>query len=203
MTDTKTGGISVRELLTKTDEALSKRSEHREIKFKEGVLAEIANDSDWHRTRVGYMRYSLARQFQFNGKVWIVVRGEKCGQYPADPYDSDITALEIPAPLRARLTKDKLAELSRAIGASTYFANSLIYAMADGRLAVNKSGRFQTRMLDLVQPRAAEFLAVAPEYDREYLSLSTLQAVNLRAAEYKPEFADFLADSIKAVLSSS
>jgi hypothetical protein len=62
--------------------------------FPNKALTEIARDSDWHRTKVGYMGYETAGLFEFGGSIWIVGRGEACGSYPADPYDSDILALE-------------------------------------------------------------------------------------------------------------
>ena len=193
-------GLHVRDLLREAYEKLSQQHENKEITFPNRVLTEIANDTDWHRSRTGYMGYKSARTFQFNGKIWVVARGEKCGSYPAEPYDSDIMALEFP--LKRRITKATQEELVRKVGESSYFRNSLIYGMADGNLAVSERGRFGKQMLDLLRPKIQEFIAQEPEYDRSIILASTLQYPTTKNMLYKPEFADFLAESFKSVLSS-
>ncbi|MBI4154995.1 hypothetical protein HY498_02840 [Candidatus Woesearchaeota archaeon] len=56
----KVKGLNVRELLKNTYSRLSERHNPQEIVIPNRALAEIANDSDWHRTRVGYMGYESA-----------------------------------------------------------------------------------------------------------------------------------------------
>jgi hypothetical protein len=90
-------------------------------------------------------------------------------------------------------------ELSEAIERSSYFRNSLIYGTADGNLTVNKYGRFGAKMSEILKPEIQRFIAQEPEYDSQHLSLSTLTPV-CKTPVNKPEFADFLADSIEAIL---
>ncbi|MBU3913502.1 MAG: hypothetical protein KKB21_04490 [Nanoarchaeota archaeon] len=193
-------GLHVRDLLKNAYDKLNQQHKNREIIFPNRALTEIADDSDWHRSRTGHMGYESARAFQFNGKVWVVARGEKCGSYPAEPYDSDVMALEFP--LKGRITKATKEELARKIGESSYFRNSLIYGMADGNLAVSKRGRFGKQMLELLGPKVQEFIAQKPEYDRSVILASTLRYPTTKNMLYKPEFADFLAESFEAVLTS-
>jgi hypothetical protein len=194
-------GLYVRDLLIRTYEKLSQKHENREIILSNGILAEIADDSDWHRTRKGYMDYVNVRAFQFNDKTsWVVARGEKYGDYPANIYDSDIMALEFP--LEEEITDSTKEELIREIIRSSYFRNSLISGMADGSLAINKEGRFKKQLSDLLRPRIQEFTTQEIEYDVKVLSLSTLSPFCKKSAKYKPEFADFIAESIEVVLKS-
>jgi len=203
----KVEGLNVRELLKNTYSRLSERHNPQEVVLPNRALTEIANDSDLHRTRVGYMGYETAGLFQFNGSVWTIARGEAYGSYPADPYDSDILALEfeLRRPIQGGRTRKKTEkqiqeELGESISRSEYFRNSLIYGMADGNLAVSKNGKFGERMVEILRPEMQRFIAQEPEYDSQYLSLSTLSPICKSSVKYKPEFADFLADSIEAVL---
>jgi len=102
----------------------------REVVFQHRAFAEIADDSDWHRTRKGYMGYDKADLLRLDGKVWVIARGEACGSYPAAPYDSEILALrfELKREDGKRKTKAQTRnELSDAVAGSTYFRNSLVY----------------------------------------------------------------------------
>lgn len=191
-------GINVRDLLRGAYEKLSQRHKNREITFPIKVLTEIADDSDPHRIRTGYMSYENARAFQFNGKLWVVARGEACGSYPAEPYDSEVMALEFP--LQGRITKAAQSKLAIKIEESSYFRNSLVCGMADGHLAVNGQGRFGKQMHDLLRPHLQDFVAQEPEYDRSIVLISTLQYPTIRRMLYKPEFSDFLAESFETVL---
>lgn len=194
----KIKGLNVRDLLKSTYSRLSERHNPEEVVLPNRVLAEIANDSDWHRTRVGYMGYESAGLFQFDGKTWAIARGEKCGSYPAEPYDSDLLALELIA--EGKTSEQIQEELREGIGRSSYFRNSLIFGMADGNLSLSKDGRFGERMLRRLQPEIQRFITQEPEYDRSVILVSTLQYPTIKRMLYKPEFVDFLADSIEAVL---
>lgn len=203
----KTKGLNVRELLKDTYSRLTERHDPQEIVLPNRALTEIANDSDYHRTRVGYMGYETAGLFEFDGSVWTIARGEACGSYPADPYDSDILALEfeLKRPIKGGRTRKKTEkqiqeELGESIRRSEYFRNSLIYGKEDGNLIVSRNGRFGQRMLEILRPEIQRFIAKEPEYDSQLLSLSTLKPICTSSVKYKPEFADFLADSIEAVL---
>lgn len=187
-------GISVRDLLKNTYEKIGQRNSSSEIIFQNKVLTEIADDSDYHRKKIGYMGYENARTFEFNGKYWAIARGEKCGDYPGDIYDSEILALE----LKSENTEKE--ELERIIDKSTYFTNSLIFAKRDGHLCLSKENKFGIRMQDVLQPRLREFIAQLPEYDENLFSARTLSPICTKSLMYKPELVDFLADSIRQVL---
>ena len=65
---------------------------------------------------------------------------------------------------------------------------------------MSKNGRFGQKMLEILIPEMQRFIAQEPEYDPKYYSLSTLSPICTSSVKYKPKFADFLADSIEAVL---
>ena len=91
-------------------------------------------------------------------------------------------------------------ELREGIKRSSYFRNSLIFGMGDGYLSLSKEGRFGEEMLKRLQPEIQRFIAQEPEYDRSVILASTLQYPTTKLMLYKPEFADFLSDSIEAIL---
>lgn len=193
-----TKNLSARELLDKTYENLEKKFGHRTIEFQEPALAEIANDSDWHRTRIGYMEYENADLFKFNGNEWALAIGRACGSYPADPYDTDITAILCNS--KEKEQEDTQKELMRGFRCSSYFRNSIVYSMSDGSLAINKESKIGNRFLEIVKPKIAEYVAKGPEYHGRFMTMDLRPVVTARA-EYKPKFADFLTETIVKILS--
>ncbi len=192
-------GLNVRELLKETYSRLSSKNNPREIILPNYAFAEIADDSDWHRIRVGSMRYNTVRLFNFNKKCWAISRGERCGSYPAERYDSDLLALEF---ILGEKTPEQIQEeLNEKIEGSSYFRNSLIFGMADGNLALTLDGRFTQEMYEKLGPELQRFILQEPEYNTEVILASTLQHPTTKNMLYKPEFADFLACSIEEILS--
>lgn len=189
--------LSVRELFEKTYEILGEKNSHSEIILPKRVKSQIADDSDYHKIRTGEMGYDNVSFFTFSGKSWLIGNGKSCGQYPSRPYDSDILALEF-------AVSENPAEVCEQFqkNISSYFVNSLIHGKSDGMLVTFKN-RFSEKMISLVKPRIEEFIAGEPEYNSEVLLPDDLQPVNIKAMTYRPEFADFLAETIKTVLSTS
>lgn len=165
-------GLSVRELLKATYNRLAERHPHEEMILEGKPIAEIANDSDWHRTRVGYMRYETANLFQFNNKTWAIARGEKCGQYPAEPFDSDILALELS--VESKTGEQIKGELEEMIRRSEYFRNSLVFGMADGRIGVGTRHSYE-RMTELLSSGISKFIAQELKTNDEYFTMDLRQ----------------------------
>jgi hypothetical protein len=187
--------VSIRDLLKNAYSNLQTRNPHQEIALENEAFSVIADDSDWHRSRTGYMKYNKADVFDF-GKSWALGIGEKAGSYPARPYDSDIIALELSQCEPMQIQK----EIGEKIAASSYFENSLVFGYADGNLGINKEGRFGNRMMQLIKPKVPEFIAQRPEYDESVIELSTLRPPVTREMTYKPKFADFITEVIETVL---
>lgn len=195
-----TKSLSVRELLDKTYEALEKKFEHKTVIFPEHASAEIANDSDYHRTRIGSMSYEKANVFRFNGREWAIAIGKACGSYPADPYDTDISAIQTKT--EGKLEKQIGKELMEGFERSSYFRNSIIYGMSDGSLAVGNQSPFKDKVLEILKPQMEKYMAKQPKYHDKFITMDLRPVVTGRA-EYKPEFTKFLAESIATILSEN
>jgi len=193
--------LTVRDLLRKTCRRLGRRHGWRNLRFPDEVWTEIADDSDYHRTKRGYMRYRSAKIIRLGAKRWAVARGEKGGSYPADPYDSDIIAIEIDpeAAVNAALV-EKVAE---AIREGSYFRRSLVVGLADGNVALYQHSLWSGKMLPELRAAADGWLSQDARRDGRYLSLSTLQPIVTSAAKYRPEAARALTDIIVKVLKNS
>jgi len=132
--------LSVVELFKETYSRLGKRHSALEVNFPHMFSTEIADDSDWHRTRKGIMLYSAANLFSLNGKGWALAVGDRTSGYPAEGYDGDILALEFS--LDGKSPENILGELKQGINCSSYFINTLVYGANGGRLAVTEKNRF-------------------------------------------------------------
>jgi len=192
-------GLSARQLLEGVYNSFKDELDGREVKLPSKAMAEIANDSDWHRTRVGYTGYETAVLLKIGGKEWVISFGTACGSYPADPYDCDIAA--VPISTNGKSDEEIAKEIHEALEKGSYFRNSLIYAMADGQLAISKGGRFGSKVLELLRPRVQEFIAQKLEIDSRYFTMD-LRPVVKSAVRYKPEFIAFLFDIFRSVLAA-
>ena len=95
-------GLGIRVLFDSKYTQLVQRYSTREFKFERTpdsdekiATSEIANDSDWHRTRIGLMCYNGAGLFSLEGRMWAIAQGIKGGSYPGEIYLGDIIALDL------------------------------------------------------------------------------------------------------------
>lgn len=189
--------LSARELLEGVYNVL--KNGGREIKLPSKAMAKIADDSDWHRTRVGYTGYESATLLKVGEKEWVVAFGTACGDYPADPYNCDIVAVQFSG--NGKSDEQVAAEIHDALEGNRCFRHSLVYVMANGQLVVNKDGHFGQKVLELLRPKVQEFIAQDLETDPRYFTLD-LRPVVKSAVQYKAEFVGFLYDTLRAVLAS-
>lgn len=189
--------LSVKELLKKVYATLIERNKPQEIVLPKPADAEIADDSDYERTAIGYMRYKTVNLFKFGSKTYMIGNGEKFGKYPAEPFDSDLLALEVLVNESTELKEN----LFKEIETSTYFRNSLIYGMDDGRVQISMQSKLGVKLGEIIQTKLIDFVAQKPEYDKRYFSVSTLKPINTKCMTYKPKFADFLVETIEKILS--
>jgi len=195
-------GLTIRQLIEETYKLLAERNKHEEMVFPKDMQpsAEIADDSDLHRTRKGYMHYVSAGLFQFGGRTWAIGVGTASGGYPARPYNSDLLALEFVVDWES---KEQLTEmLATEIRHSEYFANTLFFGKSDGLLAISKEGRFSNVVWERLAPVAEEYLVQKPEYDTRVVLASTLQHPTTKQTLYKSTFPEFLAKTIEDVLAN-
>lgn len=204
-------GLRIGELLDITYSKLVERHNPQELTFQDATRSEIANDSDYHRTRIGYMCYESVGLFELDSEMWAIARGKKCGSYPGGQYVGDIIALDLVDGVKIGdfffIKSDEIPEeLTKEIRRGHYFLNTLFFGTDDGNIGSNETHyfdlptRFGKRMSDLVGSRINEFVMQTPEYDKSMILASTFQHPTTQVMLYKPETPDFLADSIEQVL---
>lgn len=164
----KQKGLSARELLTEAFDDLRNKLGGKTVDLPSKALAKIADDSDWHRTKVGYSGYESAALVKCDEKWWAIAFGIRCGDYPADPYDCDIAA--VPVSVEGKTGDEVAKEIHDALEKNSYFRSSLIYAMADGSLAV-KEERFGPKVYELLRPKIQEFTAQKLEVDPDVIMM--------------------------------
>lgn len=197
-------GLGIVKLLDATYSKITERHNLNVLTFQNTTLSEIANDSDWHRAKIGYMCYSGASLFSLGERTWAIALGTKGGDYPGDMYVGDIIALDLI--LNGKSEDDIKKELSERISSESYFMNTLFVGARDGNLGAREERsqgiptRFGKRMVHVVSPRIKEFVLQTPEYDHNLILASTLQHPTTKVMLYKPETPDFLANCIEQVL---
>lgn len=198
-------GISMsgEELLENVFRILCQMVTEQQIIFPERVSTIIADDSDIHRIRRGYIGYKKATLLSFNGKIWAMSIGKAWGDYPARPYNSDILAIEIAASEK-ETGKDVSEEIQELIHLGNSFRHSLIIARQNGQITVakNTQNRFREKVLRLLQPISSNFIAQKLEVDTNCISAINLEHPTISPVRYTPEFAEELAKQFAKILSN-
>jgi hypothetical protein len=193
MKEKKVQGLSARELLEGVYNTFKKNG--KEIKLLSKAMPEIACDFD----RAGYTKYESAVILEINGKKWAVSLGIACGGYLADPYNCDIAAVKLSENISSE--EEVVKEIYDALERNKYFRHSLIYAMADGNLCVNKSGVFSEKVFEILDSRIQTYIAQDLEIDSQYITLN-LRPVVTSAVRYKREFVNVLYTTFRAIIAS-
>jgi hypothetical protein len=192
--------MTAREVLTAVLDQLKNQAQIPQILLDPSVRTEMANDSDWHRTRIGYMGYDSVIVISVNGQNWALGLGKACGAYPADPYDCDIIAL--PVDPTGKDVAQLRAEISALIEESTHFRNSLVYVLDGGDFATSQNARLGLKLVERIKPIFSDFIVQSPEYKEGILHLD-LRPVIQKAYRYKPSLVEFMTQSILHVLAQS
>lgn len=188
--------LFVRELLERVYKNFEK--DGQKINLPEEVLIEIANDSDYHRERVGYFSYKSAVLIDIKNHERLMAFGKKWGDYPADRYDCGIIAVSFSG--RNKSEERIIGEIKELFESISYFRYSLIVAMADGQLTVSRKGFFSQRVLSALKPKINSFISQKLEIDHRYIEMDGRPVVK-SPIMYKPEFGDFLYKSFYSILS--
>lgn len=191
-------GLSVRDLLVRAFSALEIQLNGRRILLPARTRAEIADDSDYHRTRKGYMQYESATVLKVGEKGWAVAFGTACGSYPADPYDCDISA--VPFSHQGTLDDRAIAKICEALQRSGYFRSSLIYGMADGKLVIADNG-FGKTVFNRLKTKTPKFITQPLVTDPRFFTLDMRPLVTA-PLRYQEAFTQVLVDAFLAVLAA-
>ncbi|NVN96865.1 hypothetical protein HXX01_01310 [Candidatus Nomurabacteria bacterium] len=180
--------ISASELLQGVFTVLTKNLNGTKLRFKKRLESEIADDSDQHRTKKGYMSYKEFTIFESNGKRWALSFGTKSGDYPGNNFQSDLIAFplaskEVPAQTRK--------EIATVVPTQSPFKNSFIVVMYDGNLA------FRKPLGQLISDNMAKFGAEEAKYNENFNMDGTPCVVS--EASYKKEVVEFFADKLQTL----
>jgi len=96
-----------------------------------GAFALIADDSDDHRTRRGYMRYLSFRIITLGSQQFALGLGTAWGSYPARPYENDIMILKVPQAIK---DVEICKWLEETVPSNRIFRSSVILGMELGEL---------------------------------------------------------------------
>jgi hypothetical protein len=194
--------LTARQLLRGAMRRLGRRRRIRNVWMQSGARSLIADDSDHHRIRRGYMLYLTAKIIQVGPRAdqnyWLLARGEGNLAYPAAAYDSDLLARRIEPPFE--FGKPLAERVAAIIGEASFFRHSLTVALSDGNMfcpTVNQAG---ARLGILLEGKAGQWLAQRAEYNNELLLAATLQPVVNRSYGYRPEAANELANLVVRAL---
>lgn len=130
------------EVLAMIIEELKMRYDTQDILLKDYIESEIANDSDFRKRAIGYMRYEsfiMIPVGQANRKTWAIAVGKKSGQYPGEHFQSDLVAIRLENDLYA----EQAVELFLTkMGRNKYFQNTLLISTTDDSFEAFKFTNF-------------------------------------------------------------
>jgi hypothetical protein len=163
------------------------------------IFNEVADDSDWHRTRTGNMLYEEECIFCIEDKTWLIAFSDKPTGYPANGYSCDLIAipLEIQGMSEAEVAKEVKEKIE---GPAQYFRYSLVTGLSDGNFALSEASRYFSKMSKKVVAAVKTHRVSKTEYERNLYHLD-LRRVASSTARYKPEIVDELVTAIEEVLS--
>lgn len=191
-------GLTLSGVFTQVYEELKRQNPHREVNLENPVFVSVSDDSDWHRKRVGRMVYDSAIIITVGGKNWLVAKATQTDGYPADMFSDDLTA--IPYDPADKSEEEINNEAQQLIGDSTYFKNSLVFALYNGRLGFNSKGRFDTKVHSSLESPPNEFITQEMVVHNSWV-YPDLRPVVTSPVNYKPEFIPALTEAISKTLS--
>lgn len=175
------------EILPKTFAKLVSRMKGEKISTT-SCSTEIADDSDWHRTKIGYMTYTNIYQTP----KWVLGLGYKTGSYPGDVYKQDILAIPI---------KDvENHDINSVIKQASYFKNSLIVLIEGSLLAISKNSFFSTSEDSEFEKIARIITEKEAIFDSSKYDLSAGLQICTKRAAYKDTAPEILATFFAIVL---
>ncbi len=189
---TNSVGIDGGTVITELYESLKQLGEEISLGNDE-ARAEISNDSDWHRTRVGY---SVYESFLVINKKWLVSIGKKSKSYTTEVFDRDLF-VQMCDESELMIDSDALKEYANmSIRRASYFKRSFLVSTADGNLHVSPNFTYLDRVRDLVN----KSIYLKPVYNNEVILLSSLAPPVVKKASYIDDLSSKLFEIFKEIL---
>lgn len=227
------GSLTAEQILDKVYPSLTQRKGVQKFSFVTGhdlqetakdhlrVHFAIADDSDDHRSRTGYMSYEAAHLVPFGQQPWLLAKGTKTGDYPGNEYAADIFAvkadqLQLETPeknvhdivreyMREQMKKER--EDAHRLGifpAPPFLASLLVAHSWEG------GGGFTFPTWSLghhlgmnIKQQLAEMEMQKTKRDERYLSANDLQPAVVGEARYAPAAVRVLIEGIEKILSGN
>ncbi len=158
------------------------------------IRVEVADDSDYHRTRKGYFRYNRLYVVTLPRHRWILGKGVNAGGYPADGLVSDLLARQLPSVLQA----DHKTIIGVVTG-SEYFSHSVMVVREGGEFAVAGSQQRQAEYRRLFRADAKEVVASEGKVNTEVMTMS-LEPVFDSETLWTRRMAELMAETIAQIL---
>ncbi|XOB40906.1 MAG: hypothetical protein ACKKMW_02455 [Candidatus Nealsonbacteria bacterium] len=189
------------EILNLTFKKIKKRYGEQEIILPHYALSLIADDSDYHRTRQGFMRYDSVVLISLGDKFWALGKGRSWGSYPARPYDNDILVLGLDNSQKDESTQKIAEKMIDWIRWSHGFSNSIIAAKNSGSLFVGSN--WAEIMTALLESKLPDFIKKGLKTYEGYVTLEVdgIMPAIKSSVKYKKKLAKFLSQTIIQVLS--
>jgi hypothetical protein len=184
MVEKKVSGLAVLELAA--DSLRQRFAQGNEIALEPPVDIVIADDSDGHRRKRGYMTYRALFPLKFGNTDVMLILGTKTGDYPGDAVAGDLGIVRLGKPDEADKALREVSDLS----------HTLVVAMQDGRLVpVPEEGPsrvFWTGWMAGLE----QYKCDSPQLSADLIDTATLQSVVTAQAAYDSYAGEFLADQV-------
>ena len=165
--------------------------------YEINVSSEVADDSDWHRTRKGSLHYSKALHVHVGNRGWIIAVSTGPRGYPADQFATDLLVYPMEVS-EEKITTKKIEEYIRK--KVSYFNHSPIIGLASGDIAVSQHSMFYSDVELLFKGGFNRFVEARAEYNQELMHLDGRPIVQ-KQTTYQPEFINFWFDALEQILS--
>lgn len=153
------------------------------VNMDQKIFVEMADDSDPHRERNGYMIYDQYVRFEnAKGYKFIGGFGKKCNNYPGEVFSSDF--------LLIKLGKNFEGKEAEIIKDSEYFRNSLFVTLESGHFSVGP--RFDLNDSLFSRSIMSEYVVRNMKVDPDHVTLSCNPIV-IESLLYNEKFVDYLA----------
>lgn len=192
--------LSGGEVLRKVYDAMVRSLDAQPQKLPRELFLVIADDSDHHRSRTGYMKYESGHLARIGDAPWFLAVGESYGDYPARPFHSDLLALRLlswTGPEDVRKHYDgPFGAMVR--GGMSPFSDSLLVAMASGALECpGRFGKNAGRVREiLASDEIRAFATQEVKRDSRYLAASDLRPAVTSPAKFSSKLVEPLAGKL-------
>lgn len=147
------------------------------------IFVEMADDSDYHRSRTGSMIYDQFVRFEnAKGRKFIGGFGNKCNSYPGEMFSSDFLLISS--------SENFAGKEVGMIEASKYFCNSLFVTFKSGAFASGPNVSLSAELFS--EKILSQYIARKMKIDQDHVSMSGGPIVT-ESLLFNNDFVEYLA----------